>query len=116
MVNRKYLKEFYIERLYKHFKGNIGKYGRADDFFEELMLTPPRMILINEHVDENYNSEDCIEECVAHFMDPLGLAEMVVRERAEVALEWSELTNDVISKGTDQLELRKQMLNRMMGI
>lgn len=109
LLTRSYLKEFYSERKYKYFKGNIGKYGRTDDFLEELMLSPPRMVL-NE---QNQKSND---ETNALFVDPLGIAEIVVRERERVATEWKNLIIEVISKGTDQVELRQQMLNRMMGI
>ena len=115
-ANQKFLKEFYIERLYQCFKGNIGTYGKADDFLEELMLSPPRMVLVGGDNDDNDDSMNSMNNNGALLVDPLGIAEAVLRERDRVALEWRELIMETITKGTDQVDLRKRMLNRMMGI
>merc|ERR1712194_104641 len=79
-----FLKQFYVERLYKYFKGNISKYGGAHNFLEELMLSPP--ILINDISG------------TASMVDPLGIAEVVCKERDRVAIEWRQLLVEVVSR------------------
>jgi len=97
MANKEFLKQFYSERKYKYFYGN-GKYGRADSFLSELMLTP--MIVKDQDI----------------LIDPLGIAEIVVRERERIATEWRNHIVEVVLKGSDQLEVRQLMLDKMMAM
>lgn len=99
-VNREFLKSFYLERLDSHFRGYVA-YGRADDFIEELMLVPPRMVTGGE------DSE------VTALVDPVRLAEIVMKEREYVAMDWKELASQAPN---EHVEIQKLQLNKMMGL
>ena len=97
LVSHTFLKEFYSERLPTHFIGG-QRYGRADEFLEELMSTPPSMI-----TTQGMNS----------LVDPMRVAQMILKKREDVALEWQE-----ISRGSpdEHFGIRRMMLNKLMGI
>eukprot|EP00591_Stephanopyxis_turris_P003999 CAMPEP_0195508900 /NCGR_PEP_ID=MMETSP0794_2-20130614/1992_1 /TAXON_ID=515487 /ORGANISM="Stephanopyxis turris, Strain CCMP 815" /LENGTH=458 /DNA_ID=CAMNT_0040635989 /DNA_START=82 /DNA_END=1459 /DNA_ORIENTATION=- len=94
-----YLKSFYGMRLLSHFTGN-QKYGRTDDFLEELLTSTPKII-----EDEKTGKTVLI--------DPLNVAERILNEREKVALEWQE----IVQENSEELtEIRRQQMNCMMGI
>lgn len=78
-IYQKYLLDFYAERMVSHFLG-IQRYGRADDFLEELLFSSPRV---------------STEGGFAALVDPVKVAEMVLHERRQVALEWAARAEDV---------------------
>uniref|UniRef100_A0A7S2UGR7 Uncharacterized protein n=1 Tax=Attheya septentrionalis TaxID=420275 RepID=A0A7S2UGR7_9STRA len=97
-VSTNYLKRFYEERIMSHFRGP-KKYGRADDFIEELMLSPSMMTTDGDSV--------------TGFIDPIKITEVVMQQREVVALEWKAIAE---GSPTEHTEIRKLQLNKMMGL
>jgi hypothetical protein len=95
-----WLREFYKERVSRFFDGN-QEYGRADDFLEELLLTPPSV----------KRSSTTIRTDKMELMDPMKIAEDILRMRTEVARDWKEIMKDVPA---DHTELRKLLLTKQM--
>jgi hypothetical protein len=91
------LREFYTKRVAKYFDGPQS-HGRADDFLEELLLEPP--------------SVQQTKSGGVHFIDPMGMAEDIIRMRSEVAEEWKGL---VAASSNDHMDLRRMLLINMMG-
>jgi hypothetical protein len=94
-----FLREFYTERVAEYFDGPQSS-GRADDFLEELLLEPPS-------VQETPRKGGSV-----HFIDPMGMAEDIIRMRSEVAEEWKGL---VAESPNDHMGLRRMLLINMMG-
>eukprot|EP00591_Stephanopyxis_turris_P004859 CAMPEP_0195508350 /NCGR_PEP_ID=MMETSP0794_2-20130614/1580_1 /TAXON_ID=515487 /ORGANISM="Stephanopyxis turris, Strain CCMP 815" /LENGTH=336 /DNA_ID=CAMNT_0040635285 /DNA_START=369 /DNA_END=1378 /DNA_ORIENTATION=+ len=95
-VSFNWLRDFYVERITSFFDGN-QKYGRADDFLEELILTPPSV------------KKGCGKMSI---IDPLGLVEKIVRMRTSVATEWKEILSSVPE---DHIALRKKLFTQQMA-
>ncbi|GKZ00670.1 hypothetical protein MPSEU_001019100 [Mayamaea pseudoterrestris] len=94
-VSFEWLRTFYIDRVATFFDGS-QEYGRADDFLEELLLTPPSMKTVSNKVE---------------LVDPFRIAEDVIRTRSMVGMEWKEKMKDVSAA---HLELRRLLLLRHM--
>lgn len=86
-VYQQFLQEFYTERLESHFTG-IQRYGRADDFLEELLFSTGTALV-----------------------DPVRLAEIILREREQVALEWQAMSQDIPN---DHFVIKRLQLDRLM--
>uniref|UniRef100_A0A7S3L8G9 Uncharacterized protein n=1 Tax=Amphora coffeiformis TaxID=265554 RepID=A0A7S3L8G9_9STRA len=86
-VYRQFLQKFYIERLESHFTG-IQRYGRADDFLEELLFSVGTAVV-----------------------DPVRLTEIILREREQVALEWQAMSQDVPN---DHIVIKRLQLEKLM--
>ena len=84
----------------EYFSRGSGRYGRADDFLEQLMLSPPSIVL------EKYSEETVL-------IDPLRLAEVIVLERQIVCNEWAEIAKQSPEEHT---EIQKLQLDRMMNM
>jgi len=95
-VEFEWLREFYSDRIGEFFDGN-GDYGRADNFLEELLLTPPS---VKKAVGGK-----------ANLIDPLKIAEDVIRMRTHVAMNWKDVCANVPEEHT---EVRKALLERNM--
>ena len=97
-IAHKFLEEFYAERLPTHFIGG-QQYGRSNEFLEELLSVPPRILRLKEGLRA--------------LVDPMKVAEMILVEREAVSLEWHG-----ISRGSpdEHFGIRKIMLNWLMGI
>jgi hypothetical protein len=94
-----WLHQFYVARLSTHFDGN-QEYGRADDFLEELLLSPPS-VKVTARTGE------------LGLIDPLRMAEDIIAMRSQVAMDWKET---VRVAPMDHTELRNMCLAlRMMG-
>eukprot|EP01083_Nonionella_stella_P236825 831347_1 len=76
-VSFAWLLEFYTNSLDKYFDGNQS-FGRADDFLDDLLMTPPSL----KTIDGNMG-----------FIDPLLIVEDIISVREEVALEWKNLVS-----------------------
>lgn len=87
-----WLLDFYKDRVKNHFDGH-QTFGRAEDFLEELLQTNP---IILETKNE-----------VVAFIDPARIAEDIVRERSEVAIEWMSVAKTIPNEHTD---LRRMLL------
>lgn len=97
IADYEWLRDFYTERVKDHFDGH-QTYGRAEDFLVDLLKTPPI-------IQESGNGE-------FHIIDPMGMAEDIIRERSEVAKEWKDLVAEAPSEHTD---LRRLLLVRRMN-
>jgi hypothetical protein len=95
-----YLKSFYNDRKEQYFSRGSGRYGRADDFLEQLMLSPPSIVL------EKYSEETVL-------IDPLRLAEVIVLERQLVCNEWAKIAKQ---SPEEHMEIQKLQLDRMMNM
>lgn len=92
-----WLREFYSDRIQEYYDGN-GGYGRADNFIEELLLTPPSV-------------KKQPAGGKAELIDPLKIAEDVIRLRTQVALDWKDVCGNVPEEHT---EVRKMLLDKQM--
>ena len=86
-VYRQFLQDFYSERLETHFTG-IQRYGRADDFLEELLFSLGTALV-----------------------DPVRLTEIILREREQVGLEWQAMSQDVPN---DHITIKRLQLEKLM--
>jgi hypothetical protein len=96
-ATNEFLRAFYQDRMH-YFRGPQN-YGRADDFVEELLSATPRMITIAEGV--------------THLIDPTRIAEVLLNQRKEVALEWKQVAAD---SPKEHMEIQRMRLNRIMGV
>jgi len=96
-VSFKWLRDFYTNRLEEYFDGH-GKFGRCDDFLQELLLTPPTVV-----TDDN----------TMELVDPLRIAEDLIQARSIVALEWKDIMKHLVP--SDHMELQKDILAVRMG-
>ena len=96
-VTNEFLRTFYMERMH-YFRGP-QRYGRADDFLEELLATPPSMITVDEGVTS--------------LIDPTRIAELVMEAREDVATEWKALAAE---SPKEHMEIQRMRLNRIMGV
>jgi len=91
-----WLRDFYVDRVADYFDGH-QKYGRADDFLEELLLLPPSVQSIQGRIN---------------LIDPLRIAEDIICMRSRVVSDWKNL---IASVPDDHMELRRIMLGRSLG-
>lgn len=96
-VSLAWLTRFYVARVPTHFDGN-QEYGRADDFLEELLLSPPSVKTVAGTVG---------------FIDPMRIAEDVIAMRSLVAQDWGSIVAAV--PGKDHAELRNMCSAIRMG-
>ena len=91
-----FLRNFYADRML-YFVGP-QRYRRADEFVEELMLTPPVVI-----AKDGGN---------ALIVNPLNIAELLLIKRDNVASEWQQIAKETPQEHS---EIRRMQLDRMMG-
>jgi hypothetical protein len=94
----RFLRNFYAGRIGSHFTGN-NWYGRADEFLDELLSTSPCVVQLQD------------EEC--GLVEPVRVAELILKERERVALEWLEVALDAPNV---HLKIKRLQLQRLMGI
>ncbi len=92
-----FLRSFYNEKLDTHFLG-MHRYGRGDDFIDELMNSSTRMI--------------SKKDGKVVIVNPVTIAEIVLKMRDKVAAEWMEIAK---ISSDEHFEIRKLMLDKMMG-
>lgn len=97
LVSLEWLKKFYIERLEQCFDGH-GKYGRADDFLQDLLLASPSVVTVDDTME---------------LIDPQRIAEDVIRARTEVASLWKVIMEQQVP--SDHMQLQKSILAVRMG-
>ena len=101
-VSFTWLRDFYIDRVEAFFDGD-QPYGRADDFIEDMLLTPPAVR------DLGLNRQG---KAVIGLIDPLGLAEQIIARRSTIANEWKTAMGETAS---DHMQLQKVLLAKIMG-
>lgn len=97
VVSFEWLRDFYVERVNEFFDGN-QQYGRADDFMEELLLSPVSMKTVDGKVE---------------LIDPLRIAEDIISMRSQVADFWKEIIHELVT--ADHQDIRKSILHIQMG-
>jgi hypothetical protein len=97
-----WLRNFYIDRAGEYFDGD-QPYGRADDFIEEMLLTPPAV------KDLGVNAKG---EAVVDLIDPLAMAEKIIARRTKIAQEWKKVMGQTAA---DHMQLQKVLLAKIMG-
>lgn len=95
-VTFQWFREFYTENVGKFFDGD-QEHGSADNFLEELLLTPPAV-----KADERGKMG---------LVDPLRIAEDILATRSKVAMEWKEIMSFTKE---DHVPVRKELLEKQM--
>jgi hypothetical protein len=105
-ANRRFLSTFYLNRLVSHFTGR-QRYGRADQFLQELLLSNPSMTMSTGNLDDSATTD------VASTMlvDPTRIAEQILDVRRDVAAEWAQRASTVPEL---HVEIKRQQLNLLM--
>lgn len=98
-VSFTWLRDFYTERVEDYFDGDQS-YGRADDFIEAMLLTPPAVR------DLGLNRQG---KAVIGLIDPLGLAEQIIARRTAIATQWK---SDMGQTASDHMQLQKALLEK----
>ena len=93
-----FLRNFYVQRIGTHFTGSQW-YGRADSLLQELLTMSPSMIQVQD-------------ETMA-LIDPLRIAELILKVRESVAIEWSDLTLDILQQDL-HMDIKRKQLSRLM--
>jgi hypothetical protein len=102
-VSLTWLREFYIPRIPTYFDGD-GKYSRADDFLQELLLTPP----MTKRIVEDSNRSTMLA-----LIDPLRIAEDILQQRSLVAKEWKQIMQHQVP--SDHMKLQREILTVRMA-
>lgn len=97
-VSFNFLREFYVGRVAEYFDGD-QRYGRADDFLEDLLLSPPSVCKASDGI--------------AGLADPMGLAESIIEIRSTIVKEWKAIMQDVPQ--THGSGIRKALLEKQMA-
>lgn len=94
-VSFRWFRDYYTKRASAYFDGD-QEIGRADDFMEELLQTPPAI--------KN-------DDGVMSLVDPLRVAEDIIAVRSEVAMEWKSMMELVKE---DHIDVRRIILSKQM--
>jgi hypothetical protein len=97
LVSFEWFRDFYSSRVAEYFDGSQPM-GRADDFLEALLTTPPSMRTTGDKLE---------------LVDPLRIAEDLILTRSVVCADWKEAIRDV--DPLEHMELRKMILEYQMG-
>lgn len=90
-----WLHSFYKRNIDQYFDGHEHSFGRADKFLETLLLQPP--IALETRKGGLY------------LIDPVAIAEDILRERSVVAREWKSI---VATIPDEHLDLRRILFTR----
>jgi hypothetical protein len=96
-ISFEWLRDFYSERVTDYFDGN-QRYGRADDFLEELLLATPA-------ITKTSDGNGC-------FVDPMSLADDVIQIRNDIIGEWKVTMAEVPQ--SHSARIRKILLEKQM--
>jgi hypothetical protein len=99
-----FLENFYQDKQHL-FHGPVT-YGKTDDILEELLSSSLSFKNIPENGGENGN-----DGTSSSVIDPTQIAELILREREQVALEWKEIA---IEAPQHHMKIQKLRLDRMM--
>jgi len=97
-VSFNWFRLFYTTKAAIYFDGDQC-YGRADDFFEELLLTSPMFT-------------EVAERGKVGLVDPQRIAEDVIRKRGDVIKDWKDI---LVCIPQEHIEIRRVVLDRQMG-
>lgn len=97
-VSLGFLENFYQERQH-FFHGPLPSYGKADDLLEELLSSALR-----------FKAEDG-DGGDSSVINPTRIAELVLEEREQVALDWKEIASEAPQH---HMKIQKLRLSKMM--
>lgn len=106
-VSHEWFRNFYYARISTYFDGP-QKYGRADDFIEELLREPPKVSPIPSSIVGHSGQRNT----QMGLIDPLRIAEDLIRMRTRVTKDWQDIVQQV---PLDHMTLRRELLNQQMG-
>jgi hypothetical protein len=101
-VSFTWLRDFYVSRVAAFFDGD-QPFGRADDFVEEMLLTPPAV----KDLGICYNGK-----AMVGLIDPVGVAERIIARRSHIANDWKQSMREA---PLDHLQIQKSLLAKIMG-
>ena len=113
--SNQYLQDFYVTRLLSHFTGD-QRYGRSDDFLEELLQSAPRMITLGNNNDDKPaedGHEDSFTKDLTYLVDPVKVAETILQEREKVALQWKQHVESQVKE--DHMAVQRLVLAKVMS-
>jgi len=91
-VSFAWLRDYFVDRV--DFFDGCQRYGRADDFIEEMLMTAPTMKNTATHTE---------------LVDPLAITSDILRMRSEVLLDWKDIVARVPA---DHMGLKKSLLTQ----
>jgi len=97
-VSYVFLRDWYSGRAEEYFDGHL-QFGQADDFMDDLLQTSPSIL----------STQDGMTELV----DPVGVAEVIIKMRKDVAEDWKVLMNRVPE---DHTGLRQALLTNQVTV
>jgi len=103
LASHGFLEQFYQDRQH-FFHGPLPQYGKADDILEELLSSA---LSFKADGDDNNDSAAFSSSVI----NPTKIAELVLREREQVALEWKEIAMEAPQH---HMKIQKLRLDRMM--
>jgi hypothetical protein len=96
-VSFEFLRDFYFSKLHTHFDGSVS-YGRADDFFAQLLITPPML-------------KQCTDGKTG-LIDPLSIAEEIIKTRSSVLRDWIDISENI---PREHIAIRKVLLSNQLS-
>jgi hypothetical protein len=92
-------------------------YGRADDFVEELLWQPPRLVRVPPSLAGDPRQQQGRDPLMSglfsyRLVDPLRLAEAILRQREVVAAEWRQAA---VEAPFQHMSIKRMQLNLLMG-
>jgi len=91
-----FLRDWYIGRAEEYFDGHL-QFGQADDFMDDLLQTSPSILSTDDGMTE--------------LVDPVGVAEIIIKMRKGVAEDWKLLMKGVAE---DHTGLRQALLSNQI--
>ena len=102
-----WFKKFYIENVPIYFDGD-QKFGRADEYLNALLNTPPSLIEMSPSASSSLSSSDYDYGLI----DPLQITQRIITIRSTIANEWQGMMREVT---TDHGILNDVLFRVMMG-
>lgn len=102
--NRQFLSNYYLNRLVSHFTGR-QRYGRADEFLQELLRSTPTLSTRLDDEEQNGDSAEFM------LVDPCRIAEQLLEIRHHVAIEWAQRAAAVPDF---HMEIKRLQLNLLL--
>jgi len=103
LASHGFLEQFYQDRQH-FFHGPLPQYGKADDILEELLSSA---LSFKADCDDSSDSAAFSSSVI----NPTKIAELVLREREQVALEWKQIAMEAPQH---HMKIQKLRLDRMM--
>ena len=103
-----FLESFYEERQHI-FHGPLHKYGKADDILEELLDSA---IIFRGGGNTDDDNDDASLSAPPMIVHPTKIAELVLKEREQVAIDWMAIVKDAPN---DHMRIQALRLEKLMN-